>query len=71
MNLTKKTRYTTVETLDVTLELTGTPVDVRLTEPVDAGCCCCCCYCRLNFVVFYQLPLFFVLIELVRFIDGS
>ncbi len=36
-------RQTTIEMLDVVLELTGTPVDVRLTEPIADIVDCTCC----------------------------
>ncbi len=48
--------------LDVVLELTGTPVDVRLTEPVADIVDCTCC--SLSVVVFR-------VDEVVRLTGGS
>jgi hypothetical protein len=60
----KRKRYTTVEILDDILELTGAPVDVRLTEPVDAAVDKACCSLSTVVVVFR-------VDEVVRFTGGS
>lgn len=58
-----KVRHTTVETLDVILELTGAPVDVRLREPVDVAVDRTCG--SLSVVVVFLVD------EVVRFTGGS
>ncbi len=56
-------RHTPVESLDVILELTGAPVDVRLTEPVDDAVDSTCC--PLSVVVVFLVD------EVVRLTGGS
>ncbi len=55
---------TTVEALDVVLELTGAPVDVRLTEPVDDAVEIACCS-------FSAVAVVFRVDEVIRLTGGS
>jgi hypothetical protein len=67
MLVRKKKRFPTVEILDVGFEITGAPVDVRLTEPVDAATdrACCSLLTVVDVVVVFRVD------EEVRLTGGS